>query len=57
VDKGHNRDTAWYAAIDREWPALDRAFQRWLDPANFDIHGRQRTSLRELTEPILVSRG
>jgi RimJ/RimL family protein N-acetyltransferase len=57
VDKGHNRDTAWYAAIDREWPALDRAFQRWLDPANFDIHGRQRTSLSELTGPILVSRG
>ena len=21
VDKGRNRDTAWYAAIDREWPA------------------------------------
>jgi RimJ/RimL family protein N-acetyltransferase len=57
VDKGHNRDTAWYAAIDREWPALDRAFQRWLDPANFDTHGRQRTSLSELTGPILVNRG
>ena len=57
VDKGRNRDTAWYAMIDREWPALDRAFTQWLDPSNFDTHGRQRTSLSELTNPILVSRG
>jgi RimJ/RimL family protein N-acetyltransferase len=57
VDKGRNRDTAWYAAIDREWPALDRAFRRWLDPENFDEQGRQRTSLSELTAPVLVARG
>ena len=57
VDKGRNRDTAWYAMIDREWPAIDRAFQRWLEPSNFDAAGRQRTSLSELTAPILVSRG
>ena len=57
VDKGRNRDTAWYAMIDREWPAIDRAFRRWLDPANFDAEGRQRTSLSELTGPMLVSRG
>jgi RimJ/RimL family protein N-acetyltransferase len=57
VDKGRNRDTAWYAAIDREWPALDSAFRRWLDPVNFDAQGRQRTSLSELTAPVLVARG
>jgi RimJ/RimL family protein N-acetyltransferase len=57
VDKGRNRDTAWYAMIDREWPALDRAFQHWLDPANFDTDGRQRMPLSTLTGPILVSRG
>jgi RimJ/RimL family protein N-acetyltransferase len=57
VDKGRNRDTAWYAMIDREWPAIDAAFQRWLDPANFDDHGRQRTSLAALTSSILVARG
>jgi len=54
VAKGRNRDTAWFAAIDSEWPALDRAFRRWLDPTNFDERGHQRTSLRELTRPILV---
>jgi RimJ/RimL family protein N-acetyltransferase len=57
VDKGRNRDTAWYAVIDREWPALERAFQQWLDPKNFDAEGRQRMSLSALTGPILVSRG
>jgi RimJ/RimL family protein N-acetyltransferase len=54
LTKGHNRDTAWFAAIDREWPALDRAFQQWLAPSNFDERGRQRVSLRSLTAPILV---
>lgn len=54
VYKGRNRDTAWFAAIDAEWPALDRAFQQWLDPANFDADGRQRVSLGAWTRPILV---
>jgi len=57
VSKGRNRDTAWYACIDREWPALDRAFSAWLDPSNFDANGRQRTRLSDLTSPVLVSRG
>jgi RimJ/RimL family protein N-acetyltransferase len=54
VNKGLNRDTAWFAAIDGEWPALDRAFRQWLDPSNFDADGRQRVSLRALTQPILA---
>ncbi|MBX6321643.1 MAG: GNAT family N-acetyltransferase [Rhodospirillaceae bacterium] len=49
VYKGRNRDTAWYAVIDRDWPALKAAFQRWLDPSNFDAAGRQRTRLSDLT--------
>jgi hypothetical protein len=53
VYKGRNRDTAWFAATDRDWPRLDEAFRRWLDPANFDEQGRQRVRLSELTEPIL----
>jgi len=57
VDKGRNRDTAWYAMIDKEWPALDRVFRQWLDPRNFDAKGRQLTSLTALTAPILVARG
>ena len=45
VVKGESRDTAWFAILDREWPALREAFERWLDPANFDAAGRQRTRL------------
>ncbi len=49
IYKGRNRDTAWYAIIDRDWPALKRAYELWLDPANFDAAGRQRASLASLT--------
>lgn len=57
VVKGHNRDSAWFAALDTEWPALQAAFERWLDPATFDAAGHQRERLSDLTAPILVSRG
>ena len=55
VVKGRNRDTAWFAAIDAEWPALCAAYETWLAPANFDAKGRQAQSLSALTRPILVS--
>jgi RimJ/RimL family protein N-acetyltransferase len=57
VYKGRNRDTAWYAMIDREWPQLDAAFTRWLARDNFDAGGKQRTSLSALTAPVLKRRG
>ena len=56
VVKGRNRDTAWFAAIDRDWPALRAAFTTWLDLSNFDADGRQKVALRTLTEPVLVTR-
>ena len=40
IVKGRNRDTAWYAMIDRDWPAIKAAFEAWLDPGNFDAEGR-----------------
>ena len=57
VYKQRNRDTAWYATIDQEWPELKKAFDAWLDPANFDEAGTQKTSLSSLTAPILKSIG
>jgi RimJ/RimL family protein N-acetyltransferase len=48
VYKERSRDTAWYAVIDSDWPALERAFDAWLDPANFDEAGRQRARLSDL---------
>jgi RimJ/RimL family protein N-acetyltransferase len=47
IVKGRNRDTAWYALLDAEWPAVRAAFEAWLAPANFDAGGRQRTPLRQ----------
>ena len=49
VVKGRNRDTAWFAAIDSECPALREAYRVWLDPKNFDGHGKQRERLADLT--------
>ncbi|GJL83695.1 MAG: N-acetyltransferase [marine bacterium B5-7] len=57
VTKERNRDTAWYACIDHEWPQLKSAYERWLDADNFDADGVQKCSLAELTAPVLVNRG
>jgi len=43
--KGANRDTAWFAMLDRDWPRLRAAYERWLEPSNFDAQGRQRAGL------------
>lgn len=50
VVKGRNRDTAWYAAIDKEWPALQEAFRVWLAPSNFTSDDAQKESLSDLTK-------
>lgn len=55
VVKGRNRDTAWFAAIDSEWPALKEAFEVWLSPANFDEAGQQRERLSDLTGLVRAS--
>jgi RimJ/RimL family protein N-acetyltransferase len=49
IVKGRNRDTAWFSIIDKEWPTLRGAFERWLDPGNFDAAGTQLKRLSELT--------
>ncbi len=45
VYKGRNRDTAWYAITDQDWPRLRAAYKRWLDPDNFTTDGAQKQSL------------
>jgi RimJ/RimL family protein N-acetyltransferase len=54
VIKGRNRDTAWFAAIDAEWPALKEAFQAWLSPTNFDSSDQQMERLGDLTALVRV---
>jgi RimJ/RimL family protein N-acetyltransferase len=48
VIKGRNRDTAWFAMTDDDWPAVKAAFEQWLAPDNFDEAGRQKVGLSEL---------
>lgn len=55
VVKARNRDTAWFAVIDAEWPALKEAFAVWLNAANFDTTGQQRESLAGLTRLVRVA--
>ncbi|WP_075997044.1 GNAT family N-acetyltransferase [Salaquimonas pukyongi] len=50
IVKGLNRDTAWFSIIDKEWPQLERAYEGWLDPENFEPDGRQRRRLEEFRD-------
>jgi hypothetical protein len=49
IVKGRNRDTAWYAMLDTEWPSRKLAFERWLERENFDADGRQKVRLADAT--------
>jgi RimJ/RimL family protein N-acetyltransferase len=46
IIKGRNRDTAWFAMLDREWPVVKAGFKAWLRPDNFDDMGREKAKLR-----------
>ena len=50
IVKGRNRDTAWFAMLDSEWPARKRAFEAWLAEENFDADGRQIRALGEFQD-------
>lgn len=52
VVKGANRDTAWFSILDGEWPVLAKAYQAWLDPANFDAEGRQKRRLGDFRHAV-----
>jgi RimJ/RimL family protein N-acetyltransferase len=45
IIKGHNRDTAWFAMLDSEWPERKSAYQQWLAPENFAADGQQKARL------------
>ncbi|HHY50806.1 MAG TPA: GNAT family N-acetyltransferase [Alphaproteobacteria bacterium] len=46
IQKGENRDTAWFSMLDGEWQRLRPEYERWLGPGNFDAAGTQKTPLR-----------
>ena len=53
IVKGRNRDTAWFAMIDKEWKGLECCFKEFLSDDNFDHNGKPKKSLRALTKPLL----
>ena len=53
IVKGRNRDTAWFAAIDKEWPDLKARFERYLSRSNIKNGGAPKISLTWLNKPHL----
>lgn len=45
VQKGKNRDTAWFAMIDADWPRIKAGYEAWLAPSNFAPDGTQKAKL------------
>ena len=35
IIKGRNRDTAWFAMIDKDWPKVRAGFEAWLERGEF----------------------
>ena len=56
VVKGLSRDTAWYAILDREWPAIRAVLDAWLEGAAagaqpFRLSARMAAAAAELDRP------
>ncbi|MCJ1448593.1 MAG: hypothetical protein MMC23_009110 [Stictis urceolatum] len=52
INKGRNRDSAWYSIIDPEWPKCRKAFEKWLEDGNFDEHQQQKSRIEEIREGL-----
>ncbi len=52
IYKGRNRDTAWFAMTDQDWPKVKAAFETWLADDNFDGQGRQLRGLKEIRDTL-----
>jgi RimJ/RimL family protein N-acetyltransferase len=46
IVKDRNRDTAWFAMLDRDWHRVRAGFEHWLKPENFDEKGHQKAKLQ-----------
>lgn len=55
IIKGKNRDTAWFAMLDKDWTKLRPAYEAWLEPQNFDANGAQKKSLEEFRAEFIAA--
>ncbi|WP_374652081.1 GNAT family N-acetyltransferase [Dongia sp.] len=53
IYKGRNRDTAWYAITDKDWPKIRTVYESWLAPENFDGGGRPKLRLSAMMQDAL----
>ena len=53
ISKGRNRDTAWFAIIDKEWEDLKKCFEIFLSEDNFSKDGIPLVSLSSLSKSLL----
>jgi RimJ/RimL family protein N-acetyltransferase len=51
ISKGRNRDTAWFAIIDKDWQVIQKCFHQFLSDINLDE--KSKYSLSSLTKPFL----
>ena len=51
ISKGRNRDTAWFAIIDKDWQVIQKCFYQFLSDINLDE--KSKYSLSSLTKPLL----
>ncbi len=51
VMKQRNRDTAWFAITDGDWPSIKAGFKTWLAIDNFTPDGTQYKALTDCREP------
>lgn len=54
IYKGRNRDTAWYAIIDKDWPKIRAVYEAWLAPGNFDSNHKPKQRLSEMMKAALA---
>jgi hypothetical protein len=57
INKGRNRNTAWFASIYKEWNAVKACFETYLTDDNFNADRKLKVSLSELTKPLLYKSG
>ena len=56
INKGRNRDTAWFSTIDKEWKYLKNCYRKYLSEDNFNKHGKPKVSLTKLTKTLLIKK-
>ncbi len=53
ISKGRNRDTAWFAIVDKDWINIKPCFVKYLSARNVSTNQKQKLSLSSMTKSFL----